>query len=531
MNFTRILSVLAMLVVGCDSFGQVAVLIPNGNEHWDGGTRQYVYWTGAGRLLRVELTTDGGISWTVLSPSVAMGDRMLGFDCPDMSSDECQVRITNIEDTSYTDLSDSTFSIRASALGTAWIQRSGGTLANLLDLTFVDETHGWICGDSGTILATSNGGTIWRPIASGTINLFYSIRFSERSIGIAVGVNGTILRSTDAGLTWQAVPSGTLNTLCGLAFHGDSAVTAVGGNGTILRSRDLGLSWETELSGTTSTLSSISFLDSLHGAITGGDGPLGGGGHFILLTSDAGSSWTLKPTDTDYYAFRSIAYISDSVLMLAGDYSFSFGSRSGLPRSTNGGNSWLDVFGFSNIGSYGPFFSFDKLQFLDSSNGFVVGGGDGCGMFLRTTTGGGSWDLPRAYYFNGYYMHAVCFVTPTNGTIVGTGGAIFQTSSGGLVSIKDNPTQSLARGFRLFQNYPNPFNPTTTIKFAVPTSSFVTLRVFDLLGREVATLVNEEMKVGNYERSLDGRRIATGVYMYQLKAGSFTDTKKLLLLR
>jgi hypothetical protein len=92
--------------------------------------------------------------------------------------------------------------------------------------------------------------------------------------------------------------------------------------------------------------------------------------------------------------------------------------------------------------------------------------------------------------------------------------------------------------FELYQNYPNPFNPTTTIKFQIAEVSgqksevtHVTLKVFDLLGREVATLVDEEMKAGSYERTFNGEHLASGVYLYQLKAGAFVQTRKLLLLR
>ena len=101
--------------------------------------------------------------------------------------------------------------------------------------------------------------------------------------------------------------------------------------------------------------------------------------------------------------------------------------------------------------------------------------------------------------------------------------------------------------FDLSQNYPNPFNPTTTIKFQIPrqtdggqaSTSFVTLRVFDMLGREVAALANEEMKPGSYERVFNGEGLASGVYFYRLQArqinggqaGSFVQTRKLVLLR
>jgi hypothetical protein len=85
--------------------------------------------------------------------------------------------------------------------------------------------------------------------------------------------------------------------------------------------------------------------------------------------------------------------------------------------------------------------------------------------------------------------------------------------------------------YSLEQNYPNPFNPETKIKFQIPTSSEVTLKVFDLLGREVATLVNERLQPGSYETTFDGSGLASGVYLYRLKAGGFVETKKLLLLR
>jgi hypothetical protein len=93
--------------------------------------------------------------------------------------------------------------------------------------------------------------------------------------------------------------------------------------------------------------------------------------------------------------------------------------------------------------------------------------------------------------------------------------------------------------FALEQNYPNPFNPSTTIRFQIPAEvgaqrsqvGLVTLKVYDVLGREVATLVNEEMKPGSYEVTWDATEFASGVYLYRLQAGSFVETKKLVLLR
>ena len=85
--------------------------------------------------------------------------------------------------------------------------------------------------------------------------------------------------------------------------------------------------------------------------------------------------------------------------------------------------------------------------------------------------------------------------------------------------------------FALSQNYPNPFNPTTTVSFDLPKKSFVSLKVFDVIGREVATIVSKEMSAGSYSRQWNAENIPSGVYFYRLQTGSFTETKKLVLLK
>lgn len=94
-----------------------------------------------------------------------------------------------------------------------------------------------------------------------------------------------------------------------------------------------------------------------------------------------------------------------------------------------------------------------------------------------------------------------------------------------------NNINSLPEEFVLYQNYPNPFNPTTKISFVIGHSSFVTLKVYDIIGNEVATLVNEEKPAGEYEAEFDGSAFPSGIYFYQLKAGSFLQTKKMVLLK
>jgi len=110
-------------------------------------------------------------------------------------------------------------------------------------------------------------------------------------------------------------------------------------------------------------------------------------------------------------------------------------------------------------------------------------------------------------------------------------------ASGILLDIESDETIN-PQGFSLYQNYPNPFNPSTKIKFTIPSvtlsgaeGSLVTLKVYDVLGNEIATLVNEEKPVGEYEVEFDGKGLTSGVYFYQLKSENFIETKKMLLMK
>jgi len=90
---------------------------------------------------------------------------------------------------------------------------------------------------------------------------------------------------------------------------------------------------------------------------------------------------------------------------------------------------------------------------------------------------------------------------------------------------------NVPKEFQLQQNYPNPFNPTTTIEFALPKQSNVTLKLFDILGREIATLVDAELESGVHKINFDGKHLASGIYFYRIHADGFLKTKKLMLLK
>lgn len=101
----------------------------------------------------------------------------------------------------------------------------------------------------------------------------------------------------------------------------------------------------------------------------------------------------------------------------------------------------------------------------------------------------------------------------------------------GLVSGVERENSLLPGEYSLDQNYPNPFNPSTTIKFSIPEASNVVLKVYDILGSEVAVLLNKEVQAGNYTVDFDASNFASGMYIYSIQAGEFSVSKKMMLLK
>ncbi|MSQ46466.1 MAG: T9SS type A sorting domain-containing protein, partial [Ignavibacteria bacterium] len=106
----------------------------------------------------------------------------------------------------------------------------------------------------------------------------------------------------------------------------------------------------------------------------------------------------------------------------------------------------------------------------------------------------------------------------------------FNKTTGALTAIGDDNNVAV-KSFELVQNYPNPFNPATTIRYQVPNASNVSLKVYNMMGQEVATLVNGMKEAGNHTITFDGTKLASGVYLYQINAGSFQDVKKMILMK
>jgi photosystem II stability/assembly factor-like uncharacterized protein len=242
----------------------------------------------------------------------------------------------------------------------------------------------------------------------------------------------------------------------------------------------------------------------------------------ILRTTDGGATW-MNQSIIDEHILLSIYFTNEMVGTAAGRYIGDYGEGEIL-RTTDGGITW--TIQYTLRGTY-----FKGVCFTDADNGTVVGsnqmrGSMPAGYIFRTTNGGATWIDQSSGITQ--HLNAVCFTDANTGTVVGYSGTILRTTNGGTL-VENQP--GVPQQYLLSQNYPNPFNPITTITYELLKSSEVTLTVYDVLGREVSVLVNEKRNAGVHEVKFDGSNLASGIYFYRLKAGTYINTKKLVLLK
>jgi len=389
-----------------------------------------------------------------------------------------------------------------------WVSQSSGTTNILLGVSFADHNTGTAVGLFGTILRTTNGGATWTSLP-GVTTTFVGVCFINADTGTTVGESGAILRTTDGGTTWVNQSSGTANALYGVSLVDANVGTAVGEHGTIIHTTNGGTTWTTQTSGTTSDLNGVFFYDSVTGTVVGGGGR-------ILRTTNGGTVWSEQFSGS--YAWDGVSLADANTGIVVG----SSLDSSYVARTTNGGTTWL----LSSLGIN----NWSAVTFTDSTTAIAVGGTPtGNGRFCRTTNRGLSWTIGNIAAGSSFL--GLSFTDTNTGTAVGLGGAIARTTTGGVTWIQENPGDKNTNAFALHQNYPNPFNATTTISFSLPSHSFVSLEVVDILGRPVATLISEELPAGNHTRRWNLARLSSGIYCYRMKAGNFIETKKLVLLR
>jgi hypothetical protein len=179
--------------------------------------------------------------------------------------------------------------------------------------------------------------------------------------------------------------------------------------------------------------------------------------------------------------------------------------------------------------------SLHGLWFVDSKNGWTVGGANAGLVVKRTTDGGATWTSQPHPYGNLNYFNAVCMTDVNEGWVVGDKGMIMKTTNGGVTSVGGEGSNAPLE-FALQQNYPNPFNPSTAISYQLSALSHVTLKITDVLGREVSTLVDDLVGQGTHTVIWDGKdskgvQQPSGVYFYTLRLAGNSITKRMVVMK
>jgi photosystem II stability/assembly factor-like uncharacterized protein len=339
--------------------------------------------------------------------------------------------------------------------------------------------HGIVVGDNGAILRADLGTSVndWVLINSPTTNNLTGLCQSGTSI-FAVGDAGTVIKSTDLGLTWSLLNFPYNVDLNDCNSPSDGEVICVGPSFTAYRTTDYGVTW---------------------GQIFFGD---------VFLTSiksERGSG------------FQRVYYFDNNISYIVG---------SGVAFRTN--NNW-NTFEFQDPGTTEQL---NDVFFVAPDTGVIIGN-NGTARF--TSDGGQNWfeDPDVTTALEGTTLKRIKKQADDDfGYIVGEGGlsvAFARDSTAFINSVHEE--QQVVIEYSLSQNYPNPFNPSTKIKFEIPSASLVTLKVYDLLGNEITTLVDEEKTAGVYEVKFKAEELTSGIYFYKLQAEGFTQTKKLVFLK
>jgi photosystem II stability/assembly factor-like uncharacterized protein len=388
-----------------------------------------------------------------------------------------------------------------------WVLQVSTSARDLFGIDMIDANTGFVCGDGlGRILKTTNGGINWIGYTEPTNDQYNAISFTDALTGLAVGPPGLVLRTANGGLNWSLIsrPGGDMGPV---QFVTPSIAYAAGDD--IIKSTNGGLNWTVILPGAIlSQFQGLYFIDENSGTVVGRPG-------LIMTTTNGGTSWIQRTMNLPVQFGDSTLF---DVMYVNAQTGYACGNNGIVVKTMNEGVNWIYYPSGSN-------FALRGIKFLDTNIGFCVGQ---AGRIIRSTNGGINWTQqtspttdPLAY---------LDFTDYNNGWIVGFNGKILYTSNGGAMWVHPVSTE-IPNSFSLSQNYPNPFNPTTIINFHLPVFSNVSLKIYDMLGSEVATLVNEELNSGVYEIEFDGSNYSSGVYFYSLSAGSYIETKKMILLK
>lgn len=401
---------------------------------------------------------------------------------------------------------------------------------------------------------------IWQKSSVGIGDTAWVSSFAGNSQGhiFAVFPNSGLFRSSDNGSSWvRTSAKPPFSNIIDIAID-SSGWIFVGDLLGVFRSTDNGVSWEKKNVGFIDTLSPEvnRIIVSRNGYIFAASEEMG-----LYRSINRGDTWQVCASPLQVRTVTSLAIDSWGNLYVGIGPTFGYG---GLFVSSNNGDSWT-----------GPIFRGKTIpSVVVNSKGVVFVATQNPPTLYRWTNLGLTWDTLStnlAVYLLGVNSANRLFgVAPRTPAGIPTAGVFQSTDNGtswsnaseglpdtisvvsmfvasndyvflgtsyhGIYRSSQKTTsvsmrEGVAASFKLLQNYPNPFNPSTTIRFELPTQSFISLKVFDVLGREITTLVEGSHEAGIFSVKFDGSRLVSGVYCYRLQAGNYVETKKLVMLK
>jgi len=368
-------------------------------------------------------------------------------------------------------------------------------LSNVRVATFTSNGTDLYAGTGFGIYKALNNGTNWIPSGMNA-NSISSIALAPGKIYAVLSVLDGVYMSTNNGITFANInpvtnPSNVVATRNNYVYVGFLET-----NPGLYYTTNNGSNW-------IYTSLRNEYIQSL--LISNNYMYCGTISHGVYYSTDYGENWT--QSNLNNRTVRSIA--------LKGNYAYAGTEIGGVYISSDNGINWNQT----NMNN--------KSIFAVASEGnYLFAGTFGEGIFLSTNNGD-TWIQKNQGLGN---LYANGFIVHNNYVYAGTNDGIWRRSLQEIISI--NPISSkIPKEYKLYQNYPNPFNPTTTIKSAVPRASSIKISVFDVSGREVETLVNEQLQPGTYSTQWNASAYSSGVYFYKIQSGEFSETKRMLLLK
>mgnify|MGYP001056069550 CR=1 FL=1 len=362
------------------------------------------------------------------------------------------------------------------------------------------------------ILISSNNGETWDQKVEGINERFVRCMVSNDFGTIFVGTytdkypsmgGGSIYSSTDVGNSWTKLNiSGNIRTI---AVNSQNQLFAgIYDFGGLYKSNDNGITWN-HMTFPYDYIREITINDLDHIFVGTSD-------FAIYRSTDNGITWNSASNGITTMDVNTIVIKSSTTLFCG-----TFGG--GVFKSTNNGDSWISV---NND------LTDNQIYDLVVAKNGTLYAATPTGIFSSTNNGDNWYNITtdvKSEFFTTLSFDNQGFLYA--GTL---SGEIFKTISP-LTSTIQRPNEDIPKLYNLSQNYPNPFNPTTKIEFVIPLSNNVSLKVFDINGREVLTLFEGYLNAGKYSFTLNKNNLASGTYYYQLISGDFKETKKIVLLK